>query len=81
MFFSASDHAPHTLEEKQKTYPQCPSGLTGVQTILPVMLNFVNQGLIDLKHLARVSSINPSHIFGAKVKGGIYVGQAIHFKK
>ena len=38
-----SDHAPHTLEEKNKKYPNSPSGMTGVQTLVPIMLNFVNQ--------------------------------------
>ena len=75
----ASDHAPHTIEEKQKPYPQCPSGLVGVQTIVPVMLNFVNQGLIDLKRLCCVMSINPARIFKAQGKGGIFVGQDADF--
>src|SRR6202030_2806438 len=37
-----SDHAPHTLEEKAKTYPSSPSGMTGVQTLVPIMLDHVN---------------------------------------
>ena len=75
----ASDHAPHTLEEKQKPYPQSPSGLTGVQTIVPVMLNFVNQGLIPLTQLVEVMSINPARIFKARGKGGIFIGQDADF--
>ena len=75
----ASDHAPHTLEEKQKTYPQSPSGLTGVQTIVPVMLNFVNQGLLDIPHLIRLMNINPCRIFSVKNKGGIFIGQDADF--
>lgn len=75
----ASDHAPHTREEKAKPYPESPSGLTGVQTIVPVMLNFVNQGLLSLEDLARCMSINPAQIFKAKGKGGIYVGQDADF--
>ncbi len=71
----ASDHAPHTREEKQKTYPNSPSGLTGVQTILPLMLNFVNEGLLDLFYLSQLMSINPAQLFKAKGKGGIYIGQ------
>ena len=39
-----SDHAPHTLEEKARPYPQSPSGMTGVQTLVPVMLDHVNKG-------------------------------------
>lgn len=75
----ASDHAPHTIAEKQKTYPQSPSGLVGVQTILPIMLNFVSEGLLDLKKLVQLMSINPAKIFKAKGKGGIYVGQDADF--
>lgn len=75
----ASDHAPHTKEEKAQTYPNSPSGLVGVQTILPVMLNFVNQGLIDLKRLVHVMCVNPATIFKAKGKGGIYLGQDADF--
>ncbi|MEM7646589.1 MAG: amidohydrolase family protein, partial [Pseudomonadota bacterium] len=75
----ASDHAPHTTEEKEKTYPGSPSGLTGVQTIVPVMLNFVNQGLIDLKHLVRLMCVNPCRIFSVKGKGGLFVGQDADF--
>lgn len=75
----ASDHAPHTLEEKSQTYPKSPSGLVGVQTILPIMLNFVNEGLISLERLVHVMSINPAQIFKVKGKGGIYIGQDADF--
>ncbi len=75
----ASDHAPHTREEKSQVYPNSPSGLTGVQTLVPIMLDFVNQGFLDLPHLARLMSVNPARIFGAKKKGGIFVGQDADF--
>ena len=75
----ASDHAPHTREEKSGVYPNSPSGLTGVQTLVPIMLNFVNQGLLSLFHLARLMSVNPAKIFGAKKKGGIFLGQDADF--
>ena len=75
----ASDHAPHTKEEKSRPYPESPSGLTGVQTILPIMLHFVNQGLLGLPELARFMSIRPAKIFQAKGKGGIFVGQDADF--
>jgi dihydroorotase len=75
----ASDHAPHTLEEKKLPYPQSPSGLVGAQTILPLMLNFVNEGLLDLSKLCQLMSINPSQIFKIKNKGGIFVGQDADF--
>lgn len=74
-----SDHAPHTKEEKAKPYPQSPSGLTGVQTIVPIMLNFVNQGLISLESFVRKMSINPARIYKVKNKGGIFIGQDADF--
>ena len=47
----ASDHAPHTLEEKSSTYPASPSGTPGVQTLVPVMLNHVNNGKLSSANL------------------------------
>src|SRR5882672_2534360 len=46
-----SDHAPHTAEEKAGTYPATPSGMTGVQTLVPVMLDHVNAGRLSLARL------------------------------
>ncbi len=69
-----SDHAPHTLEEKKKKYPKSPSGMTGVQTLLPVMLNFVNQGKLSIFDLVRMVSSKPSEIYKIKNKGKIKVG-------
>ena len=48
-----SDHAPHTLEEKAKPYPESPSGMTGVQTLVPIMLDHVNAGRLTLAALRR----------------------------
>ena len=69
-----SDHAPHTLEQKQKSYPKSPSGMTGVQTLLPIMLNFVNQKKISLAHLVKLTSENPCKIYKIKNKGFIKEG-------
>lgn len=69
-----SDHAPHTREEKDKVYPRSPSGLTGVQTLVPVMLNHVAQKRLSLEKLTALLSTNPAKIFGAKNKGQIAVG-------
>ncbi|WP_370932043.1 dihydroorotase [Bartonella sp. DGB1] len=69
-----SDHAPHTIEEKQKIYPDSPSGMTGVQTILPIMLDHVNAGRLTLPHLVDLTSYNPSKVFSIKSKGRIAVG-------
>src|SRR5271154_2235447 len=51
-----SDHAPHTLEEKSKTYPASPSGMTGVQTLVPVMLDHVNAGRLSLAPVVGLTS-------------------------
>ena len=69
-----SDHAPHTLEEKQKPYPQSPSGMTGVQTLVPLMLDHVNAGKLSLERFVDLSSHGPSRIFNIARKGRIAVG-------
>jgi dihydroorotase len=69
-----SDHAPHTREEKAKTYPQSPSGMTGVQTLLPVMLNHVHEGRLSLQRLVDLTSAGPARIFGIEGKGRIALG-------
>jgi dihydroorotase len=70
----ATDHAPHLLEEKQKPYPEAPSGIPGVQTMLPLLLDSVNKGLITLERIVRLCSYNPAKIFGIKNKGKIEEG-------
>lgn len=69
-----SDHAPHTLEEKARPYPRSPSGLTGVQTLLPLMLNHVAEGRLTLQRLVDLTSAGPARIFGIAGKGRIAVG-------
>lgn len=69
-----SDHAPHTLLEKAKPYPQSPSGMTGVQTLLPVMLDHVHAGRLSLQRLADLTSAGPARIFGIEGKGRIALG-------
>jgi dihydroorotase len=69
-----SDHAPHTLEEKQKPYPNSPSGMTGVQTLVPLMLDHVNAGKLSLERFVDLSSAGPSRIFNIARKGRIAVG-------
>ena len=66
-----SDHAPHTIEEKMKKYPESPSGLIGVQTLLPIMLNHVNNGKLGLKRLVSLTSTVPSRIYSILGKGSI----------
>lgn len=69
-----SDHAPHTLEEKAKPYPQSPSGMTGVQTLVPIMLDHVNAGRLSLERFVDMTSAGPLRLFGIAGKGRIAVG-------
>jgi dihydroorotase len=66
-----SDHAPHLKENKKKEYPESPSGMPGVQTIFPVMLDHVNKGKLTLEKLIKLMCENPCKIFGIKNKGFI----------
>lgn len=69
-----SDHAPHTLEEKSKPYPASPSGMTGVQTLVPIMLDHVAQGRLTLARFVDLTSAGPLRLFGVAGKGRIAVG-------
>ena len=69
-----SDHAPHTLEEKAKPYPQSPAEMTGVQTLLPLMLDHLNAGRLSLQRLVDLTSAGPARIFGIEGKGRIALG-------
>jgi dihydroorotase len=75
----ATDHAPHTWSEKLAGYPNTPSGLTGVQTLVPLMLDFVNQKKISLERFVELTSKNPAKIFGVRNKGSIEVGKDADF--
>ncbi len=74
-----SDHAPHLLEEKAKAYPASPSGMTGVQTLVPVMLDHVNAGRLTLERFVDLSSHGPNRIFGIARKGRIAAGYDADF--
>ncbi|EPD41670.1 MULTISPECIES: dihydroorotase [Delftia] len=74
-----SDHAPHTLAEKARPYPESPSGMTGVQTLLPVMLDHVHAGRLSLQRLVDLTSAGPARIFGIEGKGRIAVGYDADF--
>jgi dihydroorotase len=69
-----SDHAPHTLEEKAKPYPQSPSGMPGVQTLVPIMLDHVNAGRLSLPRFMDLTSAGPARLFGMAGKGRVAVG-------
>ena len=74
-----SDHAPHTLAEKSATYPNSPSGMTGVQTLLPIMLDHVNACRLSLHRLVDLTSAGPARVFGIQGKGRIAVGYDADF--
>ena len=69
-----SDHAPHLKKNKEKTYPNSPSGMPGVQTLVPVMLNHINEGRLTLEQFINFVCENPVKIFGIKNKGFIKEG-------
>ena len=74
-----SDHAPHTLREKAKPYPESPSGMTGVQTLVPIMLDHVNDGRLSLQRFVDLTSAGPQRLFGITGKGRIAVGYDADF--
>ena len=74
-----SDHAPHTLEEKAKTYPASPSGMTGVQTLVPLMLDHVNAGRLSLARFVDLTSAGPARLFNIACKGRIAAGYDADF--
>ena len=74
-----SDHAPHTLEEKARPYPASPSGMPGVQTLVPVMLTHVNAGKLSLRRFVELTSAGPQRVFGIASKGRIAEGYDADF--
>ena len=69
-----SDHAPHTREEKDHAYPASHSGMTGVQTLVPIMLDHVNAGRLTLARFVDLTSHGPARIFQIAGKGRVAVG-------
>ncbi len=74
-----SDHAPHTLEEKAKPYPQSPSGMPGVQTLVPVMLDHINAGRLSLERFVDMTGHAANRLFQTARKGRIAVGYDADF--
>ena len=74
-----SDHAPHTKDEKAKPYPASPSGMPGVQTLLPLMLDHVAAGRLTLQRLIELTSAGPQRVFGLTAKGRIAAGYDADF--
>jgi len=69
-----SDHAPHTIEEKAKPYPASPSGMPGVQTLVPVMLTHVANGRLSLDRFIDLTSHGANRVFGIAGKGRMAEG-------
>lgn len=74
-----SDHAPHSLEDKAKPYPASPSGMPGVQTLVPVMLNHVNAGRLSLSRFVDLTSHGPARVYGIAGKGRLAAGYDADF--
>ena len=74
-----SDHAPHPRDKKMLPWPDCPAGLTGVQTLVPVMLNHVNAGRLPLARMVDLMCAGPARVFGLVGKGRIAAGYDADF--
>jgi dihydroorotase len=71
----ATDHAPHTWEEKNQPYEKAPSGMPGVQTMLPLLLTAADEGIIGLEQIVQRCVVHPARIFGLATKGALEVGK------
>ncbi len=69
-----SDHAPHSRAAKERPWPDTAAGLTGIQTLVPIMLDHVNAGRLSLARMADLTSAGPARVYGAVNKGRIAVG-------
>jgi dihydroorotase len=74
-----SDHAPHTREEKDREYPDTPSGMPGVQTLATILLDHVNKGNLTLERFVDLTASSPQRIFGIAGKGRIARGYDADF--
>ncbi|MGA9864911.1 MAG: dihydroorotase [Acetobacteraceae bacterium] len=74
-----SDHAPHARDKKMLPWPDCAAGLTGVQTIVPVMLDHVNAGRLSLPRLVDLMCAGPARVYGLLGKGRLAAGYDADF--
>ncbi len=74
-----SDHAPHPREKKMLPWPDCAAGLTGIQTIVPVMLDHVNAGRLTLQRLVDLMCAGPARVYGVLGKGRLAAGYDADF--
>jgi dihydroorotase (multifunctional complex type) len=71
----ATDHAPHTREEKNQPYEKAPSGMPGVQTMMPLLLTAASEGKVALNEIVKRCVVHPARIFGLKTKGALEPGK------
>ena len=69
-----SDHAPHLRDKKLLPWPDCPAGLTGVQTLVPIMLDHVNAGRLSLARMVDLMCAGPARVYGVVGKGRLAAG-------
>jgi dihydroorotase len=74
-----SDHAPHSRAAKERPWPDGAAGLTGVQTIVPVMLDHVSAGRLSLSRLVDLMCAGPARVYGAVGKGRLAAGYDADF--
>jgi dihydroorotase len=74
-----SDHAPHAPAKKALPWPECPAGLTGVQTLVPVMLDHVNAGRLSLPRMVDLMCAGPARVYGVVGKGRLAAGYDADF--
>ena len=74
-----SDHAPHSRAAKERPWPETAAGLTGIQTLVPIMLDHVNAGRLTLGRLVDLMAAGPARVFGALNKGRIAAGYDADF--
>lgn len=74
-----SDHAPHTSVEKEDNFHAAPSGVPGVETMVPLLLAQVKAGKVDLQVVVDASSKNPASLIGAADRGALDAGMKADF--
>ncbi|MXP63753.1 dihydroorotase [Roseomonas sp. M0104] len=74
-----SDHAPHSRAAKERPWPATAAGLTGVQTLVPLMLDHVNAGRLSLARLVDLMAAGPARVYGAVCKGRLAAGYDADF--
>ena len=69
-----TDHAPHHLDEKEREFDKAPFGILGLQTLIPLTLNLVRDGVISLNKMVELTSLNPAKLLKLNDRGKIEIG-------